>query len=91
MPGIATSQADVTGITRNGLWLYADEREYFLAFANYPWFQTARVSSVLHLERPSPDHLYWPELDVDLHLESLEHPERFPLISQIPSSTPPRA
>jgi len=31
------------------------------------------------LERPSPDHLYWPELDVDLSVRSIEHPEEFPL------------
>ena len=29
--------------------------------------------------RPQPGHLYWPELDVDLSVESIEHPERYPL------------
>jgi len=24
-----------------------------------------------------PGHFYWPELDVDLAIESIEHPERF--------------
>jgi len=28
------------------------------------------------------DHLHWPGLDVDLHLESIEHPERFPLLAR---------
>lgn len=32
----------------------------------------------LTLERPAPDHLHWPELDVDLSLDSIEHPERYP-------------
>jgi hypothetical protein len=27
-------------------------------------------------------HLYWPDLDVDLAVESIEHPERFPLASR---------
>jgi hypothetical protein len=31
---------------------------------------------------PSPDHLYWPKLDVDLAVESVRHPERFPLVTQ---------
>jgi hypothetical protein len=31
---------------------------------------------------PSPDHLYWPGLDVDLAVESIGHPERFPLVSK---------
>jgi hypothetical protein len=33
------------------------------------------------LERPTPCHLYWPDLDVDLSLDSIEHPERYPLKS----------
>lgn len=32
---------------------------------------------------PSPRHLYWPELDVDLAVESIEHPEKYPLVSQV--------
>jgi hypothetical protein len=28
-----------------------------------------------------PEHLYWPDLDIDLSVESIEHPERFPLVS----------
>jgi hypothetical protein len=34
------------------------------------------------VELPSPDHLYWPGLDVDLAVESIEHPEQFPLVSK---------
>jgi hypothetical protein len=29
-------------------------------------------------ERPQPQHLYWPDLDVDLSVDSIEHPERYP-------------
>jgi len=25
---------------------------------------------------------YWPDLDIDIELEALEHPERFPLMFQ---------
>ena len=31
------------------------------------------------VEQPTPGHFYWPDLDVDLGLESIEHPDRFPL------------
>jgi hypothetical protein len=31
------------------------------------------------VELLSPDHLHWPDLDIDLHVESIDHPERFPL------------
>ena len=37
--------------------------------------------SILNLERPQSHHLYWPDLDVDLSIDSIEHPEKFPLKS----------
>jgi hypothetical protein len=40
------------------------------------------------VRRPSASngqrHLRWPDLDVDLALESIEHPERYPLGSMLP-------
>jgi hypothetical protein len=30
--------------------------------------------------------LYWPALDVDLAVESLDHPERYPLMSAVRST-----
>ena len=54
----------------------------FLPFEDFPWFEGAPVKSVLRVERPQPHHLYWPEIDVDLTVDSIEHPERYPLKSQ---------
>jgi hypothetical protein len=28
-------------------------------------------------------HLYWPDLDIDLAVESIRHPEKFPLVSRV--------
>jgi hypothetical protein len=58
-----------------------DGRELFLPFEEFPWFRQATVDMILRLERPTPGHLHWPDLDVDLALESIEHPERYPLTS----------
>jgi hypothetical protein len=79
MPGSDTSKAEVTNISRHGFWVLVDERELFLPFEEFPWFVDATVGAILDVERPRPHHLYWPRLDVDLSLESIEHPERFPL------------
>jgi hypothetical protein len=38
----------------------------------------------MEVERPSPHHLYWPQLDVDLALDSIEAPDRYPLVSRAP-------
>ena len=82
MPGTATSTAEVTNISKHGFWMLIDGREIFLPFEEFPWFKQATVEAILRLERPTPEHLYWPELDVDLGLESIEHPERYPLTSR---------
>ncbi len=60
-----------------------DGRELFLPFEDFPWFKQATVEAVLRLERPTPGHLRWPDLDVDLALNSNEHPERYPLKSKL--------
>lgn len=82
MPGKTTSQAEVTNISAHGFWLLIDDRELFLPFDEYPWFKQAPVEAILHLEEPRPDHLHWPSLDVDLSIDSIEHPERYPLTAK---------
>jgi hypothetical protein len=79
--GTSTSAPEVTNISKHGFWILLDERELFLAFDHFPWFRDAPVRAIPDLERPHPTHLYWPELDVDLTLRSIEHPEEHPLVS----------
>ena len=77
-----TSGAEVCNVSRHGLWLLVDGREFFLPFEEFPWFKKASIESIMKIERPQPQHLYWPDLDVDLTLESIEHPDRYPLKSR---------
>lgn len=79
MPGANTSTAEVTNISTHGFWMLVDDREVFLPFEEFPWFKGASVEAIVTVERPQPHHLYWPELDVDLTVDSIEHPERYPL------------
>jgi len=81
--GTGTSAVEVTNVSPNGLWLLLDERELFLSYDQFPWFREAPIGKVVHVELPSPRHLYWPELDVDLEVESVLHPERYPLVSRV--------
>ena len=77
--GIRTSSAEVQGVLKQGVWLLVRGHEYFLPFTHYPWFKDARLSAIQHVKLLHGRHLYWPDLDVDLALESLEHPEHYPL------------
>ena len=83
MRASATSAAEVTNISKHGFWMLINGRELFLRFEEFPWFKEATVEAILRLERPTPGHLFWPELDVDLALDSIEHPQRYPLTSKL--------
>ena len=80
--GVSTSPVEVTNISQHGFWLSLEDEELFLPFSEFPWFWDVAVGKILRVELPSANHLYWPELDVDLAVESIRHPERFPLVSQ---------
>ena len=81
--GIGTSQVEVTNISPHGLWLLLNNEELFLPFSEFPWFRDANISKIFNVELPSQNHLYWPDLDIDLSVESIRNPEHFPLFSQI--------
>ena len=81
MPGAATLAAEVTHVSKHGLWLLLEEEELLLSFEQFPWFRTATIDQLSHVERPTPNHLYWPELDIDLSVESIRTPAAFPLVS----------
>lgn len=80
--GIPTSGAEVTNISPFGLWMLVQGKEKFLSFEHFPWFRKAAVNDIYVVELPSNNHLYWPRLDIDLAVDSIDHPEKYPLISQ---------
>lgn len=82
MHGITTSAAEVTNISRHGFWLLLGDEELLLPFDQFPWFKSATVAQITEVERPSPEHLYWPSLDIDLSVESIRNPTAFPLVAR---------
>ena len=80
--GIASSRVEVTNISSHGLWLLVGDRELFMPFEVFPWFKDAPVGKVFNVKEQSPGHLYWPELDVDVGIDTIEHPDKYPLQSK---------
>jgi hypothetical protein len=72
--------AEVSLVSQKGIWVLVGAKEYFLAAEEYPWFAKATVAEVMNVELLGKGHLRWPDLDVDLEVESLEHPEKYPLV-----------
>jgi len=73
------SRVEVTNISAHGVWLLAQGQELFMPYEEFPWFKDASVAKILRVEQPAPGHFYWPDLDVDLTVGIIEHPERYPL------------
>jgi hypothetical protein len=70
----------VTNVSKHGFWLLLGDEELFVPFSEFPWFKHAAVAKLLNVERPQPRHLHWPDLDVDLAVDSIRHLEQFPLV-----------
>ena len=69
----------VENITPFGIWLFVKEKEYFLSYKDYPYFKDQTINSIQNVQLLHGYHLYWPELDVDLEIDNLENPEKYPL------------
>lgn len=80
--GANTSAVEVANVSSHGMWLHVDGKELYLPFDAFPWFRNATIRALGRIERPTPGHLHWPDLDVDLSIDSIEHPERFPLVDR---------
>jgi hypothetical protein len=82
-PGKRTLAVEVTNVSPHGLWLLLDDSELFVSYEQFPWFADASIRQITNVQRPSPHHLVWPALDIDLSVDSLRHPENFPLVSRV--------
>jgi hypothetical protein len=81
--GEPTSAVEVVDISAHGLWLLARGEEHFLPFDDFPWFKQASVAAVLNVVEEGEGNFHWPELDVDLCLDSIKHPDQYPLKSRL--------
>ena len=82
MPGSVTLEVEVTHVSPHGLWLLLGNDELHVSFAEFPWFKKATIEQLSDVQRPTENHLYWPQLDVDLAVDSIRNPAAFPLISR---------
>ena len=87
MPGIATSPVEIVQVSGFGVWLAVEDEELFLDYLQFPWFKDATISSICAVEMPIQGHLYWPDLDIDLELDSIRHPDGYPLVAKSESGT----
>ncbi|MGV8059313.1 MAG: DUF2442 domain-containing protein [Smithellaceae bacterium] len=72
----------VENISVFGIWLFTKGEEYFLSFTDYPYFKDQTIKAIQNVTLLHDFHLYWPDLDIDLEIDNLTHPEKYPLKSR---------
>lgn len=77
---INSTLASVLMINAQGIMISVAGNDYFLSYNRIPWMKDASIKSVLNVRMSGQNAIEWPDLDVDLEIESLKHPERYPLV-----------
>ncbi len=76
-------KVEVTNISSHGIWLLTRGKELFISYEDFPWFKNVPINKILNVKEITEGHFYWPDLDVDLTVDIIEHPERFPLKAKV--------
>jgi ribosomal protein S1 len=77
---IAPISVSVRSILPDGIFLAVHGKDYYLSYNRLPWFRDARISDIFNVSMMGDDAVRWETLDVDLEIESLKHPEKYPLV-----------
>ncbi len=82
LPGKRTSDVEVTNVSEHGFWLLLESEELFLSFAHFPWFKDVPAAQRTNVLRPQRHHLHWPNLAINIAVDSIREPAKFPLIAK---------
>jgi len=85
-PGMNTleNKTCFINLTGEGINILVHGHEYFLEFTDFPWFEYCNVTELRNITADKWG-VYWNDLDIDLSIESIETPEKFPV--KIPVET----
>lgn len=63
----------------DGIRILCRGEEFFLGYEVFPWFRHQPGNKLRNAQEVSPEHLHWQDIDVDLSIDIIRHPERFRL------------
>jgi hypothetical protein len=72
------SSVKILSINPEGINLSVAGKDYFISYNRVPWFRNARVNEIMNVSMMGRMGIRWEDLDVDLEIDSLEHPEKYP-------------
>lgn len=73
------ASAEIQNISTQGIWILVNDQEYFMSFIEFPWFLKATIEQIYNIELFHGKHLHWPELEIDIDIESFKHLDAYPL------------
>ena len=76
----SSTSADVLMINDKGVMISVMGQDYFLSYNRVPWMRDATINEVLDVRMIGQNAIEWPKLEIDLEVDSLRHPERYPLL-----------
>jgi hypothetical protein len=68
----------VISINSDGINITVSGKDYFISYNRVPWFRNAKESDIMNVTMFGRMGIRWEDLDVDLEIDSLEHPEKYP-------------
>ena len=74
------TSVSVLMINGQGIMISVCGQDYFLSYNRIPWMREASINDVLNVQMCGNEAIEWPSLNVDLEIDSLRHPERYPLL-----------
>lgn len=76
-------KVEVTNISSHGFWLLFEDKEYFLSYTDFPWFLDKTIKEITDVQAVSKTHFYWDILDIDLSLDMIKNPQKYPLLDKL--------
>jgi len=74
------TSVSVRSIMPDGIFLTVFDNDYYLSYNRLPWFRNAKISDIFNVAMMGDDAIRWDTLDIDLEIDSLKYPERYPLV-----------
>ena len=71
---------NVRSIMPDGIFLSVLGNDYYLSYDRLPWFRDAKTADIFNVEMYGMDGIRWDKLNVELEIDSLKYPERYPLV-----------
>ena len=81
--GMPTLESEILNVSQHSFWIFYKDQEYQISFESFPWFKKCSIEVLYNYEVDKYGNFHWPDIDVDLNIDILENPDKYPLVSKL--------